>query len=95
MNVIPAALSGQSLTRITGSSGRPTKANLSRYLKAGMTPTLEFISLSGFHRPGAHFTLAEAVKFYGPVSVEIRHAANVLAVVEARESADGLSVVVR
>jgi hypothetical protein len=49
---------------------------------------VEFISTSIFHRSGAWFTLAEAIRVYGSVSVEVRFGPH-LAVIEADRHPSG------
>lgn len=69
--------------------GKITKKALVLAVKEGVP--LEFISLSSFHRPGAWFTIPEAVEVYGPVGIEVRSGTAMVAMIEA----DGSKVVVR
>jgi hypothetical protein len=77
---IPAVLTSDSRSKVTSKAGRVTKSAIKHHISEN-PESLEFISRSHFHHYGQMFRLAAAVRAFGPVSVEVRDAERLVAVV--------------
>lgn len=80
MQYIPARIEGYSMARVK--LDKINRSSLRTLDQEQLVKATDFRSLSEFHQEGRKFTLAEAFKAYGPITVEVREGNDVVAMVE-------------